>query len=43
MTTKHQNTEKYLLGEHFLAPNFVCATVREIISIRLACAGAQEK
>jgi len=36
--------EKHLLGGHFLAPNcFFWTIVREIISIRLACAGAQEK
>ena len=41
---KRQNREKHLLGGHFLTPNCVFwAIVREIISIRLACAGAQEK
>jgi len=41
---KWQMREKHLLGGHFLTPNCVFwANVREIISIRLACAGAQEK
>jgi len=41
---KRQIREKHLLGGHFLTPNCVFwAIVREIISIRLACAGAQEK
>jgi len=36
--------EKHLLGGNFLTPNYVfCVIVREIISIRLACADAQEK
>jgi len=35
--------EKHLLGGHFLTPNCVfLAIVREIILIRLACAGAQK-
>jgi len=35
--------EKHLLGGHFFTPNCVFwAIMREIISIRLACAGAQE-
>jgi len=33
--------DKHLLGGHFLTPN--CVVVRKIISICLACAGAQEK
>jgi len=41
---KRQVREKHLLGGHSLAPNCVFwAIVREIICIRLACAGAQEK
>jgi len=41
---KRQMREKYLLGGHFLTPNCVLwAIVREHISIRLACTGAQEK
>mgnify|MGYP006339793257 CR=1 FL=1 len=41
---KRQNFEKHFMGGHFLTPNCVFwAIVREIISIRLACAGAQEK
>jgi len=41
---KRQFREKHLLGGHFLTPNCVFwAIVRELISIRLACAGAQEK
>jgi len=36
--------EKHFVGGHFLTPNCVfCAIVHEIISIRLACAGAQER
>jgi len=36
--------EKHLLRGLFLAPYYVFwAIVREIISIRLACSGAQEK
>jgi len=36
--------EKYLFRGHFLRPNFVFwAIVREIVSIRLACAGGQVK
>jgi len=36
--------EKHLLGGHFIAPNCVFwAIVRDIISIRLACTGAQDK
>jgi len=36
--------EKHLLRGHFLTPNCVFrAIVREIISIRLACVGTQEK
>jgi len=42
MTPKRQMREKHLLGGHFLTPNCVFwAIVRKIISIRLACAGAQ--
>jgi len=41
---KRKIREKHLLGGHFLTPNCVFwAIVREIIFIRLACAGAQEK
>ena len=41
---KRQNREKLLLGRHFFTPNCdFWAIVREIISIRLACADAQEK
>jgi len=41
---KRQIREKHLLGGHFLTPNCVFwAIVRNIISIRLACAGAQER
>jgi len=41
---KRQIREKHLLGGHFLTPKCVFwVIVREIISIRLACAGAQEK
>jgi len=41
---KRQMRQKHLLGGHFLAPSCVFwAIVREIISIRLACADAQEK
>jgi len=44
MTPKRQMREKHLLGGHFLTPNCVFwAIVRKIISIHLACAGAQEK
>jgi len=40
---KRKIREKHLLGEHFLTPNCVVwAIVREIISIRLAYAGAIE-
>jgi len=36
--------EKHLLRGYFITPNCVSkAIVREIISIRLACASAQEK
>jgi len=41
---KRQIREKHLLGEQFLTPNCVCwAIMHEIISIHLACAGAQAK
>jgi len=41
---KTSNKRKHLLGGHFLTLNRVFwAIVREIISIRLACAGVQEK
>jgi len=41
---KRQMREKHRLGEHSLTPNCVFwAIVREIISIRLACAGAKKK
>ena len=41
---KRQNSEKHLLGGHFLTSNCVFwAIVRQIISIRLIYAGAQEK
>jgi len=41
---KRQMGEKHLLGGQFLTPNCVFqAIVREIISVRLACASAQEK
>jgi len=41
---KRQIREKNVLGGHFLTPNGVFwVIVREIISIRLACAGAQVK
>jgi len=44
MTPKRQMTEIHLLEGHFLAPNCVFwAIAREIISIRLACTGAQKK
>jgi len=44
MTTKRHMREKHLLGGYFLTPNCVFwAIVCEIISIGLACAGAQEK
>jgi len=40
---KRQMREQHLLGGHFITLNCVFwAIVREIISIRLACAGAQE-
>jgi len=40
MTLKRQMRETHLQGGHFLTPNCVFwAIVREIISIRLACAG----
>jgi len=44
MTPKRQMREKHLLVGHFHTPNCVFwAILREIISIRLACAGAQDK
>jgi len=44
MTPKTSNERKHLQGGHFLTPNGVFrAILREIITIRLACAGAQEK